>query len=114
MVDLATDVRDSRLHLAKHGRMSDDDIVADVASVRGIGPWTAQMYLISTHGATRRVAGRRLRRARRLVACSTDSTRRSARPGCATPASASPACEPRSAWYCWEAVHFAKVAKAAK
>ena len=28
--------------------MSDDEIVRDVASVRGIGPWTAQMYLIST------------------------------------------------------------------
>ena len=48
MVDLATEVRDNRLQLAKHGRMSDADVVADVASVRGIGPWTAQMYLIST------------------------------------------------------------------
>ena len=48
MVDLAHDVRDSRVNLARHGRMSDLDIVQDVASVRGIGPWTAQMYLIST------------------------------------------------------------------
>jgi len=48
MVALAHDVRDSRVNLARHGRMSDLDIVNDVASVRGIGPWTAQMYLIST------------------------------------------------------------------
>jgi DNA-3-methyladenine glycosylase II len=113
MVELATEVRDSRLQLAKHGRMSDDDIVADVASVRGIGPWTAHMYLISTmarpdvwpvgdygvrvgwsllHGldetiseAGLRDAGQRFEGVRTAVA-----------------------------WYCWEAVHFAKVAKAAK
>jgi DNA-3-methyladenine glycosylase II len=48
MVDLAYDVRDGRVNLSRHGRMTDDDIVRDVASVRGIGPWTAQMYLIST------------------------------------------------------------------
>jgi 3-methyladenine DNA glycosylase/8-oxoguanine DNA glycosylase len=48
MVDLAHDVRERRLDLSRHGRMSDDEIVKDVASVRGIGPWTAQMYLIST------------------------------------------------------------------
>lgn len=48
MVDLARDVRDNRVNLSRHGRMSDDEIVHDVASVRGIGPWTAQMYLIST------------------------------------------------------------------
>jgi DNA-3-methyladenine glycosylase II len=30
--------------LAKLSRMSDDDIVASLSSVRGIGPWTAQMF----------------------------------------------------------------------
>ena len=48
MVDLALDVRERRVDLSRHGRMSDEEIVRDVASVRGIGPWTAQMYLIST------------------------------------------------------------------
>ncbi len=113
MVDLATDVRDSRLQLAKHGRMSDADIVADVASVRGIGPWTAQMYLISTmarpdvwpigdygvrvgwsllHRLDETVSEAGLREAgERFVGVRT-----------------------AVAWYCWEAVHFAKVAKAAK
>lgn len=113
MVDLATEVRDNRLQLAKHGRMSDDDIVRDVASVRGIGPWTAQMYLISTmarpdvwpigdygvrvgwsllHGLDETISEAALREAGgRFVGVRTSV-----------------------AWYCWEAVHFAKVAKAAK
>jgi DNA-3-methyladenine glycosylase II len=30
--------------LAKLSRMNDDDIVASLSSVRGIGPWTAQMF----------------------------------------------------------------------
>lgn len=50
MVDLAQDVLDQRVRLDQHGRMSDDEIVRDVVSVRGIGPWTAQMYLIFTMG----------------------------------------------------------------
>ena len=50
MVDLAQDVLDERIRLAAHGRMSDEQIVTDVASVRGIGPWTAHMYLIFTMG----------------------------------------------------------------
>jgi 3-methyladenine DNA glycosylase/8-oxoguanine DNA glycosylase len=113
MVDLATEVRDNRLQLAKHGRMSDDDIVRDVASVRGIGPWTAQMYLISTmarpdvwptgdygvrvgwsllHGLDETISEAGLREAgERFVGARTSV-----------------------AWYCWEAVHFAKVAKSAK
>ncbi len=50
MVGLAQDVLDQRVRLDRHGRMSDEEIVRDVASVRGIGPWTAQMYLIFTMG----------------------------------------------------------------
>jgi DNA-3-methyladenine glycosylase II len=30
--------------LAKLSRMKDDDVVASLSSVRGIGPWTAQMF----------------------------------------------------------------------
>ncbi len=48
MLDLAERARDGRLHLAQHGRMSDHDVLADVVAVRGIGPWTAQMYLMHT------------------------------------------------------------------
>jgi DNA-3-methyladenine glycosylase II len=113
MVELATDVRDSRLRLDRHGRMSDAEIVADVASVRGIGPWTAQMYLISTmarpdvwpigdygvrvgwsllHRLDETISEGELREAgERFIGART-----------------------AVAWYCWEAVHFAKVAKGAK
>lgn len=31
-------------------RMSDDDIIENLCQVRGIGPWTVQMYLISNLG----------------------------------------------------------------
>ena len=48
MLDLAARVSDGRVRLAHHGRMSDDDVLADVVSVRGLGPWTAQMYLMHT------------------------------------------------------------------
>ena len=110
MVDLAHDVRDRRVNLSRHGRMSDDEIVRDVASVRGIGPWTAQMYLISTmsrpdvwpigdygvrvgwtllHGLDETISEKDLLVAgERFVGARTSV-----------------------AWYCWEAVHWAKVAK---
>jgi DNA-3-methyladenine glycosylase II len=48
MLDLAERSLDGRLHLARHGRMSDDDVLADVIAVRGVGPWSAQMYLMHT------------------------------------------------------------------
>ncbi|NNN07595.1 MAG: DNA-3-methyladenine glycosylase 2 family protein [Acidimicrobiaceae bacterium] len=48
MIDLATHVRDGRIDFAAHGRMSDEAIVAEVTSVHGVGPWTAQMYLMQT------------------------------------------------------------------
>ena len=34
----------------KMGRMPDDEIIASLCTVRGIGPWTAQMYLIFNMG----------------------------------------------------------------
>ena len=48
MIDLAEHVRDRRVDVARHGRKSDAEIVKEVTAVRGIGPWTAQMYLIHT------------------------------------------------------------------
>jgi 3-methyladenine DNA glycosylase/8-oxoguanine DNA glycosylase len=110
MVDLAHDVRDARVNLSRHGRMSDDEIVRDVASVRGIGPWTAQMYLISTmsrpdvwpvgdygvrvgwsllHGLDETISEKDLAVAGERFAGARTSV----------------------AWYCWEAVHWAKAAK---
>jgi DNA-3-methyladenine glycosylase II len=48
MLDLSARVLDGRLQLARHGRMSDVDVLANVVEVRGVGPWTAQMYLMHT------------------------------------------------------------------
>lgn len=110
MVELAHDIRDQRLRLERHGRMSDDDIVRDVSGVRGIGPWTAQMYLINTmarrdvwpigdygvrvgwsllHGLDETISEKELReRGQRFAGVRTSV-----------------------AWYCWEATHFAKLTK---
>jgi DNA-3-methyladenine glycosylase II len=50
MLDLAARALDGRIRLAQHGRMSDHDVLVDVVAVRGIGEWTAQMYLMHTLG----------------------------------------------------------------
>jgi DNA-3-methyladenine glycosylase II len=50
MLDLSARALDGRLLLARHGRMSDLEVLANVIEVRGIGPWTAQMYLMHTLG----------------------------------------------------------------
>lgn len=44
--DLAQHVIDERLPLGKLDTMSDDEIIAALVPVRGIGPWTAQMFLM--------------------------------------------------------------------
>ena len=46
--DLATKVVDGTVVLSPRrlSRLSDDEIVASLSTVRGIGPWTAQMFLI--------------------------------------------------------------------
>lgn len=50
MIDLAKHVDDGRIRLERHGHMSDHDVIHEVTAVRGIGPWTAQMYLMFTLG----------------------------------------------------------------
>ena len=50
MIDLAQRTLDGRIRLTRHGRMSDRDVLADLVAVRGVGPWTAQMYLMQTLG----------------------------------------------------------------
>jgi DNA-3-methyladenine glycosylase II len=46
--DLATKVLDGTVVLSPRGlsRQSDEEIVARLSTVRGIGPWTAEMFLI--------------------------------------------------------------------
>jgi DNA-3-methyladenine glycosylase II len=105
MIDLAQRVRDQEVRLSRHGRMSDVEILREVTTVRGIGPWTGQMYLMNTlaradvwpvgdfgvrsgwsllHGEQEIITENELRDAgEKFVGV------RSA-----------------VAWYCWEAVHF--------
>jgi 3-methyladenine DNA glycosylase/8-oxoguanine DNA glycosylase len=46
--DLALHVADGRVELARMGRMPDDEVVAELVQVRGIGTWTAEMFLLFT------------------------------------------------------------------
>lgn len=48
MIELAHHVDDGRIDLARHGYMKDHEVTREVTAVRGIGPWTAQMYLMFT------------------------------------------------------------------
>ena len=50
LVDLATKVASGDVALERIGRLSDDEVVTHLTAVRGIGPWTAQMFLMSTLG----------------------------------------------------------------
>lgn len=44
--DLAERVRDGRLDLKGLSKFADEDIVAELTEVKGIGRWTAEMFLI--------------------------------------------------------------------
>lgn len=48
--DLAVHVSSGSLELARHGRMHDDEVLRELVAVRGIGEWTAHMYLLFTLG----------------------------------------------------------------
>ena len=105
MLDLAAHARDRRVNLARHGRMSDGEVIEEVTAVHGIGPWTTQMYLMHTlgrrdvwpvgdlgvrsgwsivHGLDEPITDKELReRGESLIGVRSDV-----------------------AWYCWQAVHF--------
>jgi DNA-3-methyladenine glycosylase II len=44
--DLARRVEDGRIDLKRLGTLSDEDITAELLEVKGIGRWTAEMFLI--------------------------------------------------------------------
>ena len=48
LLDLAEQVSDGRVRLDRIGRSTDDEVVEHLVGVRGIGPWTAQMFLMFT------------------------------------------------------------------
>ncbi len=44
--DLAAHIEDGRLPIRSLGRFSDERVIAELTAVRGIGVWTAQMFLL--------------------------------------------------------------------
>lgn len=44
--DLAQHVVDGRLELDRFGEMSDDEVIAELTAVKGLGVWTAHMFLM--------------------------------------------------------------------
>ncbi|MGD0120732.1 MAG: DNA-3-methyladenine glycosylase [Candidatus Binatus sp.] len=44
--DLATHVRDGKLNFDRFHKMTDDEIVTHLTQVKGIGKWTAEMFLM--------------------------------------------------------------------
>lgn len=46
MVDLAQHFENGTLHTAQWDCMSDDEIITELVAIRGIGRWTAEMFLI--------------------------------------------------------------------
>ncbi|HVC70930.1 MAG TPA: hypothetical protein VNC61_11810 [Acidimicrobiales bacterium] len=48
--DLAEKVASGQVALERIGRLSDDDVVDHLVQVRGIGRWTAEMFLLGTLG----------------------------------------------------------------
>lgn len=44
--DLALHVAEGRVRLDRMGRRADDEVVAELVQVRGIGRWTAEMFLL--------------------------------------------------------------------
>ena len=48
--DLADRAADGRVRLDRIGRLPDEAVVEHLTQVRGIGPWTAEMFLLSVLG----------------------------------------------------------------
>jgi DNA-3-methyladenine glycosylase II len=48
--DLAAHIRDGTLNFHRFHAMSDDEIIADLTRVKGIGRWTAEMFLMFNLG----------------------------------------------------------------
>ena len=48
--DLAQKVLDREVHLEKISKLADNDVILELTKVKGIGSWTAEMYLMFTLG----------------------------------------------------------------
>jgi DNA-3-methyladenine glycosylase II len=50
--DLTAHVQEGRLELGRLHRMPDEEVIAELVAVKGIGEWTAQMFLMFALGRT--------------------------------------------------------------
>lgn len=50
ILDLASKVHDGTVELKKISRKSDEDAIAELTQIKGIGVWTAQMFLMFSLG----------------------------------------------------------------
>lgn len=50
LLDLAEKVHAGEVRLARAGRLSDEDLIAELTQIKGIGVWTAQMFLMFSLG----------------------------------------------------------------
>ncbi len=50
ILDLVQKCNNGTVRLSRLGRMADDDIIAELTQVKGIGRWSAQMFLIFSLG----------------------------------------------------------------
>jgi DNA-3-methyladenine glycosylase II len=50
LLDLAARVESGQVRLARIGRLSDEAVIEELTQVKGIGRWTAQMFLIFSLG----------------------------------------------------------------
>ncbi len=48
--DLATRVEKRQLHVRKLNKLSDEEVMKELVAVKGIGPWTAEMFLMFSLG----------------------------------------------------------------
>ncbi len=113
MHDLAAKVSDGTVQLAGIARRTDDAIIAELTQVKGIGRWTAQMFLIFSLGRIDvfplddlgvRSAIQKLYQLAEL-------------PNRATCLQIGAAWQPYStiaSWYCWRSLELAKPTKVAK
>jgi DNA-3-methyladenine glycosylase II len=110
MVDLATRVRDQQVQLAHHGRMSDQEILQEVTTVRGIGPWTGQMYLMHTlaRADVWPIGDFGVRSGWSLLHADEEII---SEQGLKVAGEKFEGLRSDVAWYCWEAVHFQRAAK---
>ena len=110
MVALAEAVTSGQVALGRHGRLPDSDIIAEVSAIKGIGPWTVQMYLMHTMG--RRdvwpVGDYGVRLGWSLIHQLGDTISERDLRGAGLPLAGF-----RSdvAWYCWQAVHVERSSK---